>query len=151
MAAVLQLADITRLTGIPANTARQWMQGRPYAIAASVRDSAARGVPKLFDAADALRFAVAAQLTRDGFTSRIIKSVLKKLDSFNGQHAATLTIAQGRVHFVDLIPSDMVARLGLDKKISVYILNLGSLRDELNLNIATRTQSISRDKRRNVK
>ncbi len=148
MVAVLQLSDIMRVTGLPAHTARQWTLGRPYAIAASVRDSSARGVPKLFDPADALRFAVAAQLTRDGFMSSVIKAALDKLDSSNARHAETLVIASGRAHFVDLIPSDMVARVELDKKISVYILNLGRLRTEVHEKIAARPRS---DKGRKIK
>ena len=137
MDVVLQLSDITRVTGLPTHTARQWTLGRPYAIASSVRESRARGVPKLFDAADALRFAVAAQLTHDGFTSRVIKAALAKLDT----HAETLEIAPGRIHSWTLIPSDVVARVELDKKLSAYVLNLGRLRAELHRKIAARPQT----------
>jgi hypothetical protein len=139
MAEVLQLSDIVKITRLPAHTVRQWSVGRPYRIGASVRASSHRGVPKLFSPDDALRFAVVAQLTRDGLISRVIKAAL---DGFRA-HAETLAITSGRVHWWNVVPFDVWGRaeLEVEEKISVYVLNLARLRDELYRKIAARREN----------
>jgi len=136
MAEVLQLSDIVKLTRLPAHTVRQWSIGRPYRIGATVRESSQRGVPKLFSSDDALKFTVAAQLTRDGFISGVIKEALHKFNA----HAETVAITSGRVRWLNVVPFDLVGRAELEEKISVYILDLARLRDELKQRIAKRTE-----------
>lgn len=137
MAEVLQLSDIVKLTRLPSHTVRQWSIGRPYKIGASVRASSHRGVPKLFSPDDALRFAVAAQLTLDGFISTVIKAALNELNT----DAETLLITAGRARSWNLIPFDVMGRAELQKRISVYVLNLARLRDELYSRIAVRRKN----------
>jgi hypothetical protein len=137
MAEVLQLSDIVKLTRLPAHTVRQWSIGRPYRIGATVRESSQRGVPKLFSSDDALRFTVAAQLTRDGFISDVIKDVLSDFKP----SAETLAITSGRVWWVDQIPFDAWAQKELEERISVYVLDMARLRDELKQRIAKRRES----------
>jgi hypothetical protein len=50
--------------------------------------------------------------------------------------AETLTIESSKPHSWTLNPSDMMAQLKLDKKLSVYVLSLGRLRAELYRKIA---------------
>jgi hypothetical protein len=136
MSAVLQLSDIARLTGLAVHTVKQWSIGRPYKIEATVRQSSERGIPKLFSEGDALKFAVAAQLTRDGFVSRVINAALVRFNA----HAATLAIISGRSHWWDLTPFDAVGRAEVEKKISTYVLDMARLRSELDRKIATKME-----------
>jgi hypothetical protein len=136
MAEVLQLSDIVKLTRLPAHTVRQWSIGRPYRIGATVRESSQRGVPKLFSSDDALKFTVAAQLTRDGFISGVIKEALHEFKA----HAEILEIISGRVRWWNVGSFDLVVRVELKKRLSVYVLDMARLRDELKQRIAKRTE-----------
>jgi hypothetical protein len=141
MSDIFQLADVAKITGLALNKIQQWTLGRPYKIRASVRLSSKRGVPKLFNADDVLKFIVVKQLTQDGFMSRIIQSALLALKP----HTLTLSITKGRAHSVDIRAIDLVAKTELyNKNVSVCVLDVAQLRTELSEKIAAAIHSRER-------
>jgi hypothetical protein len=135
---VLQARDVGRLAGLTENAVKQWTIGRPYKIRPSVRHSTGKGIPNLYSLTDALRFAVAIELTSDGFQSRVIQRVL---DSFDPS-ANTLLIMRDRIAFSlqsVLRCATEEARYRKDRdfvNLSFYLLDMRAIRESQNEQVA---------------
>jgi hypothetical protein len=137
MGAVLQAKDVGLLVGLTEDAVKQWTLGRPYTIRPSIRSSAGKGIPNLYNLSDALRFYVVRQLTADGFQSFVIQRALAAVDST----AKTLLISRGagsekpEVEFSKLSMAHLAKREEADTRAfverSFYLLDLESLRTDL--------------------
>jgi hypothetical protein len=132
--AVLQAKDVGILAGLTENAVKQWTIGRPYKILPSVRHSTGKGMPNLYSLTDALRFAVARDLTGDGFQSRVIQRVL---DSFDPS-ANTLLITGMRIEFSHQSPLRCATEAVRYREshefvyLSFYVLDMKAIREAQN-------------------
>jgi DNA-binding transcriptional MerR regulator len=131
---IFELSEVADLLDLTASTVKNWTIGRPLSIKPSIRASRGKGSRNLYSREDVCALALAAQLSRDGFTLQTVQRVLKALKGRSellGSSYSTLVISgSGGQPKIDFLSGQI--SIGVHEQLRAdalgrYVLNLKKL------------------------